>query len=293
MTTPAPSTMSAPVRPRRAMPTGARLAQIGLHAILAAMAVATLVPLLWMVSASLMPAGEAAAFPPRLWPSQPTLAHYHALFERLDLGRTLVNSLVLSLTVTAVSLLVNALAGYAFAKLRFAGRDATFRGLLGLLVVPAQVTMLPLFLLLKQLGFINTYAGIVIPGMASIFGIFLIRQFALSIPDELLDAARIDGASEGRVFAQIALPLLRPILVTLALFTFMGTWNDFLWPLVVLTDDTMYTLPVALANLSGERVQDTELMMAGAVLTVMPVLVLFLALQRHYIEGLMVGSVKG
>lgn len=296
MTTPAPARIDAAPRvvpPRRPRPASHAVAAFGLHAILALMAVATLVPLLWMVSASFMPAGEASAFPPRLWPSAPTLAHYRALFGRLDLGRTLVNSVVLSLTVTAVSLLVNALAGYAFAKLRFRGRDATFRGLLGLLVVPSQVTMLPLFLLLKQLGFINTYAGIVIPGMASIFGIFLIRQFALSIPDELLDAARIDGASEGRVFWQIALPLLRPILVTLALFTFMGTWNDFLWPLVVLTDDTMYTLPVALANLAGERVQDTELMMAGAVLTVLPVLVLFLALQRQYIEGLMVGSVKG
>ena len=170
------------------------------------------------------------------------MEHYHALFERLNLGRYLANSLLLSLVVTAASLLVNALAGYAFAKLRFRHRDRVFRSLLGLLVVPAQVTMLPLFLLLKQMGFINTYAGIVIPGLASIFGIFLIRQFALSIPDDLLDAARIDGAGEGRIFWTIGLPLLRPILVTLALFTFMGTWNDFLWPLVVLTDDTMYTL---------------------------------------------------
>jgi multiple sugar transport system permease protein len=128
--------------------------------------------------------------------------------------------------------------------------------------------------------------------MATIFGIFLVRQYALSIPDELLDAARIDGAGEARIFAEIVFPLCRPILVTLAIFTFLGTWNDFFWPLVVLTDDLKYTLPVALANLFGEHVQDTELMMAGSVLTVMPVLLLFLFLQRHYVQGLLMGSVK-
>ncbi len=264
-----------------------------IYAALILLCVVTLLPLVWMVAASFMPPGEAGSFPPRLWPSQPTLEHYRALFERLNLGRYLLNSLFLSLLVTSVSLLVNALAGYAFAKLRFRYRDQIFKGLLGLLVIPAQVTMLPLFLLLKQLGLVNTYAGVLIPGLASIFGIFLIRQFAFSIPDDLLDAARLDGAGEGRLFWMVALPLLKPILVTLALFTFMGVWNDFLWPLIILTDDAKYTLPVALANLSGERVQDTELMMAGSVLTVLPVLVVFLALQRYYIQGLMLGGVKG
>ena len=269
------------------------LARTLVYAALGLLCAVTLLPLLWMVAASFMPAGEAGAFPPRLWPSQPTLAHYQALFERLNLGRYLLNSAFLSLLVTAVSLLVNALAGYAFAKLRFRYRDGIFKGLLGLLVIPAQVTMLPLFLLLKEMGLVNTYAGVLIPGLASIFGIFLIRQFAFSIPDDLIDAARLDGAGEGRIFWTVALPLLKPILVTLALFTFMGVWNDFLWPLIILTDDAKYTLPVALANLSGERAQDTELMMAGAVLTVLPVLIVFLALQRYYIEGLMLGGVKG
>ena len=128
--------------------------------------------------------------------------------------------------------------------------------------------------------------------MASIFGIFLIRQFAMSIPDSLLEAARMDGAGDFRVYWSVVLPLCKPILLTLAIFTFMGTWNDFLWPLIVMTDDSMYTLPVALANMSGEHVQDTELMMAGAVLTVLPVLVLFAALQRYYLSGIMAGSVK-
>jgi len=152
--------------------------------------------------------------------------------------------------------------------------------------------MLPLFLLLKHMGLVNTYWGVIIPGMASIFGIFLIRQYALTIPDSLLDAARIDGAGEFRIYWSIVLPLCRPILVTLAIFTFMGTWNDFMWPLIVLTDGSMYTLPVALANLLGEHVQDTELMMAGAVVTVLPVMLLFLFLQKYYIEGITVGGVK-
>ncbi|HEV2132461.1 MAG TPA: carbohydrate ABC transporter permease, partial [Longimicrobiaceae bacterium] len=139
----------------------------------------------------------------------------------------------------------------------------------------------------------NSYWGVIIPGMASIFGIFLIRQYALSVPDELLDAARIDGASEFRIYWSVVLPVIRPILATLAIWTFLSSWNDFMWPLIVLSDDTMYTLPVALANLAGERVQDTELMMAGSVLTVLPVMRVFIVLQRYYIEGITMGSVKG
>jgi multiple sugar transport system permease protein len=153
--------------------------------------------------------------------------------------------------------------------------------------------MLPLFLELKALGLVDTLAGVLVPSLAGIFSIFLVRQAALAIPDELLDAARIDGASEWMIYRRIVLPLLRPMLVTLAVFTFLGAWNDFLWPLIVLNDDDRYTLPVALASLSREHVQDSELMMAGSVVTVVPVLVLFLVLQRHYLQGLMAGAVKG
>ena len=153
--------------------------------------------------------------------------------------------------------------------------------------------MIPLFLLLKSLGLVNTYAGVLLPSMANVFGIFLVRQYALSIPDALLEAARIDGAGELRIFRSIVLPALGPILVTLAIFTFLGSWNDFLWPLIVLADDDRYTLPVALASLTREHVQDSELMMAGSVITVLPVLALFLVLQRYYIQGLLAGSIKG
>jgi len=264
-----------------------------LHIGLVVGAVITAAPLVWMVSASLMPSGEASTFPPPLFPSEATLEHYRALFARGDMGRYMLNSTFLASTVTLISLLFNSMAGYAFAKIRFAGRDKLFRVLLGALVIPAQVAMLPLFLEMRALGLVNSYAGVIVPAAASIFGIFLIRQFALAIPDSLIEAARIDGASDWRIYRSVALPLLTPILVTLALFTFMGTWNDFMWPLIVLTDDEMYTLPVALATLSRERVQDNELMMAGAVVTTLPVLIVFLSLQRYYVRGIMAGGLKG
>lgn len=269
-----------------------RLLAWSINAVLIAAAVITLWPLIWMFAASLMPVGEAMATPPRLVPSAPTLEHYRDLFSRLSIGRHLWQSLVIAAAITLTSVLFNAMAGYGFAKLRFAGRDRIFGAMLVLMVVPAQVAMLPLFLLLRSIGLINTTAGVVIPLMSGVFGIFLMRQFVRSVPDELLEAARIDGAGELRIFRSIVLPICRPVLVTLAIFTFTGAWNDFMWPLVVLTDDSKYTLPVAVAGLLGEHAKDTELMMASSVVVILPVLVLFLALQRHYIEGIMLGGVK-
>jgi multiple sugar transport system permease protein len=263
------------------------------NAALALVAAATLFPLAWMVAASFMEPGESAVFPPPLLPRSATLANYRELFASAGFAQQIINSVLIAACSTLLALVFNLGAGYAFAKLRFRGRDATFRTLLGALVIPGQVAMLPLFLMLKQMGLVNTYAGALVPWLASVFGIFLVRQYALSIPEELLEAARIDGAGELRIFTTIVLPLLRPIVVTLAVLTFLGAWNDFMWPLIVLTDRELQTLPVALAGLSREHVQDTELMMAGSVVTVLPVLVLFLVLQRHYMQGLLMGSVKG
>ena len=257
------------------------------------LAMLSLAPLLWMVSVSFMPRGEASHFPPPFLPSSATLENYRDLFARTGMARNFANSLLVSVAITLLSLLVNTMAGYAFAKLRFRGRERVFQLLLAALVVPAQVAMLPLFLLMKQLGLVNSYWGVILPGMATVFGIFLVRQYARSIPDALIEAARIDGAGELRIFFQIVLPMLKPVLATLAVFTFMGAWNDFMWPLIVLTDQQHYTLPVAIASLSREHVMDVELMMAGAVVTVLPVLLLFLLLQRYYIQGLLMGSVKG
>jgi multiple sugar transport system permease protein len=264
-----------------------------INAALVGAAALALFPLAWMLAASVMAPGEASASPPPLVPSEPTLASYRELFTRGDIARNLINSLGLALAATALSLAFNVTAGYAFAKLRFTGRDLIWKLLLGVMLIPGQVAMIPLFLMLKQIGLVNSYAGVLIPSLANVFGIFLVRQYALSIPDELLEAARIDGAGEWRIFRSVVLPVLRPVLVTLAIFAFLGSWNDFLWPLIVLADDARQTLPVALAALAREHAADNELMMAGAVVTILPVLVVFLALQRYYIHGLLAGSVKG
>lgn len=258
-----------------------------------ALGVFAVAPLAWMFAVSLMQPGEAAHFPPPLIPAQPTTLNYVTLFASTDMARYLANSAALACIATLLSLTFNVMAGYAFAKLRFRGRDRLFQFLLTALVIPAQVAMIPLFLICKQLGLVNSFGGVLVPSIATVFGIFLVRQYALAIPDEMLEAARIDGASEWRIFRAIVLPALSPILVTLATFSFLGSWSDFLWPLIILNDAQKQTLPVALANLSREHVQDFELMMAGSVVTLLPVLLLFVFLQRHYVSGLLAGSVKG
>jgi multiple sugar transport system permease protein len=271
----------------------ARWAVWVVNGLLAGLAFVSLFPLLWMVSVSFMPAGASSTLPTPIFPASVTLDNYRQLFGNIGMGRYLVNSLGLAVLATVISVSFNTMAGYAFAKLKFRGHERVFKALLGALVIPGQVAMLPLFLMLKPLGLINSYAGAVVPMMASVFGIFLVRQFARGIPDDLLEAARIDGASEWRIFLTIIVPVLTPVIATLAIFSFLASWNDFMWPLIVLTDEPLHTLPVALAGLSREHVQDNELMMAGSVVTVLPVLAVFLALQRHYMAGLMAGSVKG
>ena len=267
--------------------------QIVVSALLIAASLLAIFPLLWMVSMSFMPEAEANAFPARLFPQHPTLDNFAELFAYQHMGRIVLNSLLVSTLATVLSLAFNVTAGYAFAKLRFTGREKLFQTLLAALVIPSQLTMLPLFFLLKNLHLLNSYLGVVVPFMASLFGIFLVRQYALSLPDEMLQAARVDGANEWQVFRRIVLPNLMPIVVTLGVFTFLSAWNDFLWPLIVLSDDNYYTLPLAIASLSQEHIQDQGMVMAGATVTIAPVILLFLALQRHYVRGLLAGSVKG
>ena len=271
----------------------ARSASVLVNVTLMVAAIVVLFPLLWMLSVSFMQPGEASAFPPPFLPAHATLANYHELFERAGMGRYLLNSLLIASAITLLSLAFNLSAGYAFAKLAFRGRERLFQILLGALVIPAQVAMIPLFLLMKWLHLVNSYGGVIVPGLATVFGIFLVRQYARSLPDEMLEAARLDGAGEWRIFLGIVLPLLKPIVVTLAIFTFLASWNDFMWPLIVLSDQHWQTAPVGIAGLAREHQQDNELMMAGSVVTVLPVLVLFLGLQRYYIQGLLLGSVKG
>lgn len=269
-----------------------QIISIGLHVIMLFISFITLLPFIWMLGASFMKTGQTSSFPPRFIPDRFTLEQYIFLFKRMNLSRYFLNSLILAVSVTVVSTLANSLAGFAFAKFNFKGKRSIFTFLLSSMIIPGQITMLPVFLMLNKLGLLNTYFGIIIPGMASIFGIFLIRQYLQGVPDSLLEAARIDGAKEFTIYWRIILPLAKPVLVTLAIFTFMGTWNDFLWPLIVMTRQDMYTLPVALANLLGEHAPDPELMMAGSVITILPVLIVFMFLQKYYIQGIMLGGVK-
>ncbi len=272
------------------------------NAAVALLTAVTLVPLIWMVTVSFMPRGESSRFPPPFWPSRWSWENYHELLVRrlIDgawfdyrIVPALWNSVAIAAISTALGLLLTVPAGYAFAKLRFTGRERLLRVLIAALVVPGQVAMLPLFLMFRELGLVNSYAGVILPGLAGIFAILFVRQACLRIPDEMIDAARMDGASEARIFVSIVLPLLAPITVTLALFLFLGSWNDFLWPLIVLSDQHRYTLPVAVAAIVREHAADGELMMAAAVVTTLPVLALFVALQRYYMRGLLGGSVKG
>ncbi len=266
---------------------------ISLYAFLAVCLVSTLLPFIWMFSTSFKDASEIFTKNPVFIPKSPTLQNYRELFSRLDFLKHFLNSVIVALGLTVLSLLVNALAAFAFAKLNFAGREKIFSLLLLTMMVPGQVTMMPVFIILKSLGLLNSYLGLIIPGCASIFAIFMLRQFMRDIPDELIDAARIDGCGDFRVFFNIVLPLCKPALVTLLIFNFMGAWNEFLWPLIIMIKEEKYTLPVALANLNGQFGTDWGILMAGSVVVVAPVIIVFLMAQKHYIEGITAGAVKG
>ena len=255
-------------------------------------ALLVLAPLLWMVAVSVMPTGEAAQFPPPLIPKTATFEHYWALFVDYGVGRYLLNSAALATLATLLALLFTLPAGYAFAKLRFRGRERTFQALIGALVIPGQIGMLPLFLMLKYMGLVNSYAGALVPWLAGIFGVFLVRQYALSVPDEMLEAARIDGASEWQIFTRLVLPTLQPVIVTLALFVFLGSWNDFLWPLIVLSRKELYTLQVGLNTYAGELNVQWHYILAMTVVTMIPVVLVFVFLQRFITTGIAGSGLK-
>lgn len=246
--------------------------------VLAMAACVALAPLAWMAAVSLLPARGAAG--------APSLAAYRVLLGELGFGQHLVNSLIVAAAATVVTVAASAMAGHALAKIRFTGREGLSGLLLVALAVPAPAAMLPLFLLLRHAGLVNTLWGALLPSLAGVAGVLVMRHAARAVPDVLLDAARVDGAGEWRIFRSVVLPQCRPALAALALFTFVAAWGDFLWPLVVLGDTRAQTAPVALADLAGARAQDAPLVAAAAVLTLLPVLFVFAVLRRRAIEGL-------
>ena len=251
------------------------------------------VPFIWMLLSSFKPESEVRALPPTWWPETVTTSNYETLLSRLDFPTYLFNSAVVALAVTAGNLVFCSMLGYALAKLDFPGKRALFGIVLGTLMIPGVVTFVPLFVMVTKMGLSNTLLGMILPFLAGPFGVFLMRQFILSLPDELIQAARIDGAGELRIFFSVILPLCGPALATLGILTFLTSWNNFLWPLVIAQTEDKYTLPVALALYSvGQNATEFGLLLAGAVIVVVPVLVIFLVLQRHIMQGIAMTGIK-
>jgi len=269
-----------------------RMNETLVHILLVAGLVITLAPFIWMLSTSFKTKGGIFTFPPEWIPKEPTFGNYRELFKGVNFLRCFGNSLIVALSITGLSLFLNSLAGYAFAKYRFRWRDWLFTLILATMMIPGQMTMMPVFLLLKSLGLLNSYAGLIIPAATSAFGIFLMRQFISTIPDDLIESARMDGCSEFRIYWQIILPLCKPVLAALGIFTFMGSWNAFLWPLIVMIKESMYTLPVALANLNSQYATEYGLLMSGAVVVVVPILIVFFLAQKYVIEGIATSGLK-
>ena len=251
-------------------------------------------PFLWMLLGSLKPQAEFLVNPPTFLPKAPTTDNYERLFSQLDFPRFFFNSSLIALVVTVGNILFCPMLGYALAKLNWRGKRLIMGVVLATLMVPAGITLIPNFILMRNLGLVNTYPGLILPFLVGPFGVFLTRQFMYSIPDELLEAARIDGAHEWRIFWQVVMPITVPVLATLGILTFLGSWNSFIYPLVMAQEPAMYTLPVALATFAtGQYQADHGMLMAGSVVLVLPVLIIFVLFQRWITEGIATTGLKG
>jgi ABC-type glycerol-3-phosphate transport system permease component len=284
------------------------------YVVLTAATVTVMLPLLWMLSSSFKTGGEIFSPPPSvaearerdpqahpgmlamlrdvLIPREPTAENYARLFSELPFGQFFLNSLFISTASTLLTLFFCSLGGYAFAKFMFPGRGPMFAVVLGSMMIPFHLLLVPLFALMDGLNWFDTFRAIIVPFSASAFGIFLLRQYTQSVPDDLIDAARIDGCGEFGIYWRIILPMVKPALGTLTIFTFMASWNNFLWPLIILRTDEKYTLPLGLANLVGVYSQDYGMLMAGTLLSTLPIIILFIAMQREFVSGITLGAVK-
>ena len=256
-------------------------------------AIIALLPLYWMVVTALQQPTLTVSFPPEWFPSNPTLLNFQRFFARPHVLTWTTNSLLVSLAVTAIQIFTCAMAGYAFAKKKFPGGDLLFYLYIASMMIPGQVTLVPLFLIMSRLNFLDTYAGLILPGIAGPFGVFLMKQFISTLPTDLIEAATIDGCGEWMTFMKVILPLAKPGLAVLGIFTFMGRWNEFLWPLIVTNSSSMRTLPVGLALLQEELPMQYGLLMAGATYAAIPMIVIFLMFQKYFLRGITVGALKG
>ncbi len=271
-----------------------RLKLILIYGLLAAIALITLFPLLWLISTALKsPTENILQSPPQLLPSQPTLNNFLSVWRSLPFAQYIYNSTLVAVLTVALNLLFCSLAAYPLARLSFVGRNSIFLAIVSTIMIPFQIVMIPLYILTVQLGLRNTYLGIIFPSLASAFGIFLLRQAFMGVPKELEESARMDGSSELGLWWHIMLPAIRPALVTLSIFVFIGSWSDFLWPLIVIQDESLYTLPLGVAKLAGTFSLDWRLVAAGSIISVAPILLLFLFLQRYIVPTETNTGVKG
>lgn len=268
-----------------------RVGVIALHAVMILGAALMMFPFLWTVITSISP-GAGLSTTPSLIPANPSLSAYGRLFTELPFARVIVNSMGLAFATVCIQLFTSATAAYAFSRMPFRGRNVVFGVYLATMIIPLQVLIVPLFVELKALGLMNTYLGVLLPAFTSAFGIFLLRQAINTVPRELDEAATIDGAGHFRIFWEIILPNIRPALATLAIFSFMGSWNSFLWPLVVLRTPELQTLPIALAGLRGQYTTEWDIVMAGSVVSVIPMLALYVFAQKYVIQGVASSGIK-
>jgi ABC-type glycerol-3-phosphate transport system permease component len=266
--------------------------RILLYVLLISTSILMIIPFYWSVGTSLKLEQNVFASPPQWLPTPATLENFIQVITRIHFFQYFGNSVFVSAVVTLGHVFFDTLAGYAFAKLKFPFRDQIFFIMLLALMVPFQVNLIPVYKIMATFHWIDTYWALIIPNLTSIFGIFLMRQFMMSIPNELLDAARIDGCNEFGVFRRVVLPLALPGIATLVIFTFMGTWNDFLWPRLVINSEKLFTLPLGLAMLQMRNTSNVAQIMAGTVLTALPMIVVFLFMQRQFIEGMTAGALK-
>ena len=256
-------------------------------------AISMAIPYAWMFVTSIKPIEEIQSYPPSFIVKNPTALPYQDLFRLIHMWRYLFNSVYVAGAVTLANIFFCSLAGYAFAKHRFWGRDNIFIVLLGSLMIPWQVNLISGFVLMRKLGWLNSYNALIIPVMAGVFGVFLCRQFIMSIPDDLIDAAKIDGCGEFTIYRLVILPLIKPVLATLAIFTLLQQWNNFIWPLIVINSSSMRTLPLALAVLNGQFGTNFAMVMAGACIATLPMLIVFLSFQKYFMKGIALTGLKG
>ena len=270
-----------------------KLGTAGYYVVSILLAVIALIPFLWMISTSLKSRGALMSIPIEWIPAEPTLDAYTEVFSRFPFLRTIGNSLLISVAYTLITLISASMAAFAFAKLRFRGSGAILSVYIATMMIPTQVTMIPLFVVMNRLGLIDSYASVILPSMFKPFAVFLLVQQMKTIPNDYIDAARIDGAGLFQTYRKVALPLCIPTLATLAVTTFMESWNDYLWPLLMLTDRNKMTLPIALSTLNGQYNTEYNVLMAGSLISMIPIIIIYIAAQKQFKSGLMAGGIKG